>query len=221
MDLLTSLGNRWGTDRGSKHGCAHGYTRIYNEYFQTRREEITSVFEIGTHFGAGLKMWQDYFPNANIYGIESLPPDRLLGGVKPIYDETDVRIKSFVANQTSHTDLQFVMGEIDDTFDLIIDDGDHRSKNHQISLANLFPFLRPGGIYIIEDLFTVASQDTLRMITTFEQTGKIISDYISSETSKYIESQIKFQKTYRGYWRGNSSNPVGNDVIKLWVIEKK
>jgi hypothetical protein len=37
-------------------------------------------------------------------------------------------------------------------FDVIIDDASHASRHQQIALDVLFSFVKPGGLYIIEDL---------------------------------------------------------------------
>ncbi len=44
-------------------------------------------------------------------------------------------------------------------FDVIIDDGSHRPDHQQITLAALFPHLKPGGLYFVEDLLVNGQGD--------------------------------------------------------------
>ena len=43
-------------------------------------------------------------------------------------------------------------GKLFSPFDVVLDDASHASHHQQITLATLFPFLKSGGMYIIEDL---------------------------------------------------------------------
>lgn len=46
------------------------------------------------------------------------------------------------------------MAESDAPYDIIIDDGSHMVRHVIASFEALFPYLRRGGLYIIEDLHT-------------------------------------------------------------------
>ena len=59
----------------------------------------------------------------------------------------------FVGDQGDPVFLNRVLDEIG-PLDVIIDDGSHRVEHQRASLLVLFPGLRPGGLYVLEDLFT-------------------------------------------------------------------
>lgn len=87
--------------------------------------------------GASLRMWRDYFPNAEIRGIDINPRVRF----------EEERIKTFWVSE------QDLPGRIfETTFDLVIDDGSHVPDNQESSAKALVPYLAPGGLYIIEDV---------------------------------------------------------------------
>jgi predicted O-methyltransferase YrrM len=45
--------------------------------------------------------------------------------------------------------LQALAGQ---QFDLIIDDGSHVLQHQQAAVAQLWPLLRPGGVFVVEDI---------------------------------------------------------------------
>jgi predicted O-methyltransferase YrrM len=63
-------------------------------------------------------------------------------------------------------------------YDLIVDDGGHSMKQQQASLEGLWDALKPGGVYIIEDLLTSYMSDLgggyLRPQTTIEALKKML-----------------------------------------------
>ena len=92
--------------------------------------------------GNSLRMWRDYFNNANVYGID----------VRKDLMFTENRITTFVANQNSEQDLKSVIDKINAPLDIIIDDGSHLGNHQVFSFMYLHKYLAPNGIYIIEDV---------------------------------------------------------------------
>ena len=137
---LNELAIKYNTDKSSKN---HNYVKTYDKYFKDIKNEFKNVLEIGVLNGSSLKMWEEYFPNATIYGIDMNPNCKQY--------ETE-RCKIIVSKQD---DEELIKTHIKDkklVFDTIIDDGSHIS-NHQISSFNLlFDNLKNGGLYIIEDV---------------------------------------------------------------------
>jgi len=76
---LDPLARLHGTDKSS---YVHGYTRLYETHFASRRPTVRRLLEIGvggitsrrgyetTEGGQSLRMWRDYLPNAEIIGID-------------------------------------------------------------------------------------------------------------------------------------------------------
>jgi cephalosporin hydroxylase len=63
------------------------------------------------------------------------------------------RITTFVADQSDPESLRAVAGKIGE-LDVIIDDGSHLSPHILVTFETLFPLLRDGGIYAVEDTQT-------------------------------------------------------------------
>jgi cephalosporin hydroxylase len=131
------------TDKWKGYGRGHTYIDFYDRFFRKFRNNKIVILEIGVYHGESLRLWEEYFPNATIYGIDI---------VKARCYNSD-RVKTFYGDST---DKQFVESTFKDMeFDMIIDDGSHR-MNYQINTFNLFyKYIKEGGYYIIEDIQNV------------------------------------------------------------------
>lgn len=160
---LTELANKYGSDKGtegpSRNWTVHNYTDVYEAYLGGLRTESITLLEVGLGIrgdaweaqvahgrnargGASMQMWHDYFPNARIYGAD-------------IHDASFLdndRIRTFRVDQGDRNQLTDMAEQVEGGFDVIVDDGSHRADHQQITFGVLFPYLKPGGIYIIEDL---------------------------------------------------------------------
>ena len=167
MDNLTKLANKWGTDKGDFEGWCHNYTPLYNELFESLLDGHVRMLEIGVadpRFpGAGIKMWRDYFPDLFFVGYDINPE------AKQFEEE---KINVFIGDQNNPEDLQRCIDTYGGNFDIIMDDGSHYSEHILTSFKHLFPHLKPGGYYIIEDLHSVYSNASF----TIPEVSRIIEE---------------------------------------------
>ncbi len=192
-ELTTLAGNT--TDKGI---FGHGFTEIYERFFYPLKYEPIKIFEIGIESGASLQLWERYFPKAFIYGIDIVDKSHL----------DSKRIHTFVADQADRNQLKGFIRAYGNAYDIILDDGGHAMDQQQISLGFLFPYVKPGGFYIIEDVHTSLpayyrdlgldyhvqadeANTTLRMIQTFIETKKIESQYLRREEIQYLNRHIE------------------------------
>jgi hypothetical protein len=127
------------TDKGPKH---HNYTDHYRRFFRHLRFRRLTLLEIGILDGGSLRLWRRFLPRAMIVGIDLKLPDLQLEGVEMhAGDQSD---QTFLAKLVSRYG----------GFDIVIDDGSHIGRHIHASFDNLFPAVRPGGWYVIEDLET-------------------------------------------------------------------
>lgn len=186
---LREIANLYGTDKGTRGPVAswraHNYSDVYEAYLWSLRDLRPSVLEIGVGVkgprggtrvnnliaqgrnaagGASLFMWADFFPDSRIVGLDVNDASHL---------DSD-RIQTFVCDQSSDEQLNnFVDNCPIRAFDLIVDDGSHIAAHQQLAFSRLFQLLRPGGLYVIEDLNSCASEvlPTREVLRSFAQSG--------------------------------------------------
>ncbi|MFA7494939.1 MAG: class I SAM-dependent methyltransferase [Acidithiobacillus sp.] len=117
------------------------YERIFSHY----RDLPIRLLEIGIQNGGSLEIWGEYFPKAMmLVGVDINLSCRALK-----YD--DPRISVVVGDANSNESRTEILTKSID-FDLIIDDGSHKSSDIVKTFAYYFPFLADGGIFVAEDL---------------------------------------------------------------------
>lgn len=136
----------------------HNYVPLFVRHFEPCRMTVQRVLEIGVEAGTSLRMWRDYFPNAEIWGFDIDPRCKS--------QESD-RIKVVIGDQTKEMDLNTLPGN----FDIVIDDGLH-TQDAQIKTF-LFIFrekMAERGIYVVEDC-----EKRFRTIDFFKNLGNLIN----------------------------------------------
>lgn len=104
-------------------------------------EREIRVLEIGTDGGGGLRMYQDYFPNGMIFGIDVSPTPEAV--------KDQPRIIHYVADAYAQFPTAIVGNT---TFHVILDDGPHTLGSQQFFVQFYPQLLTPDGIAIIEDI---------------------------------------------------------------------
>ena len=128
------------TDK-AKHRFDVPFSFFFDEH---RRHQVRSVLELGVKKGASLRVWEEYFPHATIYGVDISPKAAI---------NVSERTRVFVGGQSDLTLLAQVSAAAASGFDLIVDDGSHMADDQVASVTYLWPFLNsPYGSYAIEDL---------------------------------------------------------------------
>lgn len=121
------------------------HLEIYERYFSAFRGKDVGVLEIGIRDGGSLQLWREYFGEAAwIYGLDIQDRQHI---------EEEVRAEVFVGDQGDVQELRRILKSMR-PLDIVIDDGSHVSLDQKQSFAELFPALREGGIYVIEDIHT-------------------------------------------------------------------
>ncbi len=170
---LHHLCQKHGTDKGhtdlATHPCGglagksytHNYASVYDLLFAQKRKHIKNILECGIGAnnpetggsmtwasdaykpGASLRMWQEYFPNAQIVGLDHDPTCLF----------TDERIETYQCDQTDPKSIANFLAQIGERkFDIVIDDGLHKYHAGITLFENVIDRLTDDGIYVIEDI---------------------------------------------------------------------
>jgi demethylmacrocin O-methyltransferase len=170
---LTRLARVFGSDKWG----AHAYTPHYQAHFAKWAFTRINLLEIGVGGyahplagGESLRMWKRFFPFGRIYGLD-------------LYDKTALEERRIHVFQGDQGDPQVLLrvataiGEID----IIIDDGSHINEHVIATFKTLFPLLKQGGIYAIEDTqtsywpeFGGDSEDLLRPSTSMNYVRSLV-----------------------------------------------
>jgi hypothetical protein len=187
---FTELSDKLGIDKGSIHEN-HMYSEVYEKMLSKYIDGEPVMIEIGIldpRFPGGcLKFWDLIFPNMKYYGFDIIDCNHL----KCNRD----KITTVIGDQNSPEDLMEMINTYDlsGNIDFIIDDGSHISEHIITSFKTLYPHIKKGGYYFIEDLHAgYAERDN-----TMSTINSIIDEYGFDVTTKEL---------------------VNND--KLWIITK-
>nr|Q83WF2.1 RecName: Full=Mycinamicin VI 2''-O-methyltransferase; AltName: Full=Mycinamicin biosynthesis protein E [Micromonospora griseorubida]BAC57026.1 methyltransferase [Micromonospora griseorubida] len=144
---LSELSSRYFTP---KFGFLHWFTPHYDRHFRDYRNQQVRVLEIGVggykhpEWGGGsLRMWKSFFPRGQIYGLDIMDKSHV----------DELRIRTIQGDQNDAEFLDRIARRYG-PFDIVIDDGSHINAHVRTSFAALFPHVRPGGLYVIEDMWT-------------------------------------------------------------------
>ncbi|MDR0913062.1 MAG: class I SAM-dependent methyltransferase [Methanobrevibacter sp.] len=121
------------------------YFNIYHKHFKKFRNNEVTVLEFGVFKGGSLQMWKDYFgKKARIIGVDINPECEKL---------TENQIEVYIGDQENRAFLKSLMKKIGPV-DVVIEDGGHQMKQQIHTFEEVFPNVKQGGVFLIEDLHT-------------------------------------------------------------------
>lgn len=146
FDDLTKYAIRFGTDKWG----SHFYTPHYHRYLSHLRKKRFTLLEIGIggyeeqgKGGESLRMWREYFPKAQIVGLDIVDKQFVASN----------RIRPYVGSQTDPEVIDQIFHDFPD-IKVVVDDGSHRPEHIRESFRLIIDRLPADGIYIIEDTQT-------------------------------------------------------------------
>jgi len=148
----------------------HHYFEIYEKHFGFYRSRPIRMLEIGVFRGGSLRMWKQYFhPESIIVGID-------IDKSCKAHERADENVFVRIGSQADPDFLAEVTKEFG-PFDIILDDGSHKTHHQNISFGALFrPSLKDGGCYMVEDMHSNYWLKTIDSEETFIDLSKQMVD---------------------------------------------
>lgn len=133
----------------------HCYSPAYETLTKHLRHSVRRLLQIGICFGQSLAFWADWFPSAEIIGLDVFT-DRFINGSRSLLRSRGMaedRVAVMRGNSSDRTFLSTVLTRFGPQgFDLVVDDGSHIYEDMIYTYQALFiAALKPGGLYVIED----------------------------------------------------------------------
>ena len=188
VGTLDDLAKKYNTDKSSEH---HDYMRLYEFMLSPLRYETFTLLELGVGIPSkeapSLRVWRDYFPNAQIVGVDIRKISKNFEGDRIAIEIGDASDPSFLT-------------AVFDKYKphVIIDDASHFWSHQIIGLRTLLPLLPPGGIYFIEDLQTSFWEDSEYSDAPEDCVSfmlRLIEDVMGSHKGRNISSPEEFHLT--------------------------
>jgi hypothetical protein len=123
-----------GTDKETNHHYGDAYERLIPD-----RNGVKLMMEVGVADGSSLLAWRDVFPNALCVGFDVHHSDRAHGP----------RVEFHLGDATRQEDCE--RAAAGRQFDLIVEDASHRLRDTLTTLLYLWPFVKLGGLYVVEE----------------------------------------------------------------------
>jgi len=133
---------------GSDKGTHHHYDRYYAPIMEPLQDAPIRLLEIGVERGKSMELWDNYFVHGTLFGIG-------YHNHQTKQQETSgKRTTLYMGDQSNVPWMKWMIKDSGGNFDIVIDDGSHIPSHQRISFDVLWPHVKPGGHYFIEDVET-------------------------------------------------------------------
>lgn len=123
----------------------HRFTNIYEDHFHSL-ETVDSILEFGVFEGNSIRWLCERFPSANIVGAD----------IVPLQDSwpRSPQVSYLQVDQGKRGAVNAMFRSLERQYDLIIEDGSHIPEHQVTCFVEGFPYVKPGKLYIVEDIHT-------------------------------------------------------------------
>lgn len=148
MSLVELVDNNL-TDKNTNHS----YLDLYEQLLKHKKNTATHILEVGIgpipqQNGGSIKLWADYFQNAEVHAVDIIPIDDVF---TPLVKHPRV----YLHTSNNAYNVNFFMNTFytkKDRFDFILDDGPHTLQSMEIFIKLYSNILKDDGILIVEDV---------------------------------------------------------------------
>jgi hypothetical protein len=160
------------------------HAELYEKLFAPRIHDHIRMLEIGVWHGESLRVWKKFFDSLTLYGID-------INSVADI----DESIATIFIGDASWPKFMHNVAKAVKELDIVIDDGGHFSDDQQVAFEHLWPIVKKGGLYIVEDLWVAPD--------------RVVGD-CNLDTITYLEKVDCKKEWYKGF------NDFEKDICVLY-----
>jgi hypothetical protein len=154
------------------------YFDIYHRHLKKFRDRPVVLVEFGVAYGGSGRMWREYLgPDAVVHGVDIDPRCKAW---------EDAGFTVHIGDQADRSFLRQLLRDIG-PIDIVIEDGGHRPDQQIATFEVIYPKVRPGGVFLIEDLHTSywpAYEGGLGRPGTFMEYAKGLTDQLNAFHSR-------------------------------------
>lgn len=165
---ISEILSKYDTDKIWHHRYGDAYDQLFSRF---DRHAPLNILEVGTQKGGSLLAWKEYFPNANVIGVDI---------VDVVPDEYRKDCVTRIISDIKKVDF-------DEGFDIIIDDGSHYLADMVYVVATQFVPMRDGGVMILED------------VRFPELTQNVVYNLIIDSNIPFPDNQVRSNFKIRSY----------------------
>jgi hypothetical protein len=165
---LAQIADNLRTDKNT----LHSYLPLYQKLLVSKKNTAKNVLEVGILNGGSIKLWNDFFTNANVYGVDTMD-------IKNVWEKITNKEKIILyTSNDAYDNVFFTTNFLNKNikFDFMLDDGPHTLETMKEFIKLYSQIMTDDGILIIED---VQSWDWI--------------DILKNEVPEHLK---KFIKTY-------------------------
>lgn len=151
---LCALCHLLGTDKGPYTrggGHRHPYTGPYSLLFEPLRHKSIKFAEIGVFRGSSLAVWREFFTQARLYGFDNDAANLEHIAKMPLRNTT-LGLMDSSQKQSIQAGLAAITAD-SELLDVVLDDASHDPHDQCEMIRSALPFIKQGGLLIIEDIF--------------------------------------------------------------------
>ena len=172
----------------------HNYAEIYDKVFKKKIKKIKKIIEIGSLEGGSTAAFHFYFSNAIIECLDiNFDRHKIISkriNKNYVDQSNEKQLKSFIKKKINKNNL-----------DIVIDDGSHNENDILITFKNLFPKIKKGGWYVIEDLSKSWNENVLKFLNN--KKSAILPQKINKKIGK-----ILFKKSEKSWSKNRKKNYI-------------
>ena len=151
---LEEIVNNSRTDKNT----VHSYLPLYQNLLINKKKTALNVLEVGIYHGGSIKLWNDFFTNATVYGLDIMSIDNVWDGIKNnskiiLHTSTDAYNDDFFTSNFINKNIKC---------DFMLDDGPHTLESMKKFIQLYSQLMTEDGILIIEDVPNIEWIDILK-----------------------------------------------------------